>query len=109
MFWIIEVIVVITAIGFMMARQASRHAWAGATGAGLAWWTLVHTPATWLLLLAWAVYIPAAAALLLSPLRRQLVISPLLTLYRKVLPEMSDTERESLEAGTVWWEAEPSD
>ena len=106
MFWIIEVIVVFTAIGFMMARQASRHVWAGATGAGLAWWTLVHAPATWVMLLAWAVYIPVAAVLLLSPLRRQLLIAPLLSLYRNVLPEMSDTERESLEAGTVWWEAE---
>jgi hypothetical protein len=26
--------------------------------------------------------------------------------YRKVLPQMSDTERDALEAGTVWWEGE---
>ena len=31
---------------------------------------------------------------------------PLLALYRKIMPGMSDTEREALEAGTVWWEAE---
>ena len=66
----------------------------------------MHTAATWLLVLAWLLFIPIAALLLLSPLRRQLLIAPLLALYRKVLPEMSDTERESLEAGTVWWEAE---
>ena len=104
--WIIELIVAFTAIGFMMARQAPRQLWAGVTGAGLAWFTLVHTAATWLLVLAWLLFIPIAALLLLSPLRRQLLIAPLLALYRKVLPEMSDTERESLEAGTVWWEAE---
>jgi len=104
--WIIELIVVFTAIGFMMARQAPRQVWAGLTAAGLIWWTLVHTPATWLLILAWSLFIPVAALLLLPPLRRRLLISPLLALYRKVLPEMSDTERESLEAGTVWWEAD---
>ena len=104
--WIIELIVAFTAIGFMLARQAPRQLWAGITGAGLLWWSLVHAPATWLLVLAWSVFIPVAAVLLLSPLRRQLLIAPLLALYRKVLPEMSGTERESLEAGTVWWEAE---
>jgi len=104
--WIIELIVAFTAFGFMMARQAPRQVWAGVTGAGLAWWTLMHAPATWLLVLVWMLFIPAAALLLLSPLRQQLLITPLLALYRKVLPEMSDTEREALDAGTVWWEAE---
>ncbi len=26
--------------------------------------------------------------------------------YRRLLPAMSDTEREALEAGTVWWDGE---
>jgi acyl-CoA dehydrogenase len=103
---LIELIVTFTIIGFMMARQAPRQLWAGATGAALVWWTLAHAPPAWLLVPAWLAYIPVAAILLFSPLRRHLLVSPFLSLYRKVLPEMSDTERESLEAGTVWWEAE---
>ncbi|MDR2186545.1 MAG: acyl-CoA dehydrogenase [Azonexus sp.] len=43
---------------------------------------------------------------LLPPLRRNLVTRPIFAAYRKVLPQMSDTEREALEAGTVWWEGE---
>ncbi len=39
-------------------------------------------------------------------LRRRVVTAPLLRLYRTLLPSMSDTEREALEAGTVWWEGE---
>ena len=35
-----------------------------------------------------------------------MVIKPLLDLYRRIMPGMSDTEREALEAGTVWWEAD---
>jgi len=39
-------------------------------------------------------------------LRRDLLSRPLLKVFRKMLPRMSDTEREALEAGTVWWDAE---
>ena len=31
---------------------------------------------------------------------------PFLRTYRRLLPAMSDTEREALEAGTVWWDGE---
>ena len=46
------------------------------------------------------------ALLAVRPLRRAIVSAPLLSVYRKILPQMSDTEREALEAGTVWWEGE---
>ena len=44
--------------------------------------------------------------LLVRPLRRAVVSAPLFSIYRKILPQMSDTEREALEAGSVWWEGE---
>ncbi|MCK9285313.1 MAG: acyl-CoA dehydrogenase [Rhodocyclaceae bacterium] len=47
-----------------------------------------------------------AAVLLLPPLRRRLLTGPAFRVYRRILPQMSDTEREALEAGTVWWEGE---
>ncbi len=49
-----------------------------------------------------------AVVVLLSarPLRRELVSRPIFKTYKKILPQMSDTEREALEAGTVWWEGE---
>jgi len=42
----------------------------------------------------------------LVPLRRALVTKPIFKGFKAVLPEMSSTEREALEAGDVWWEAE---
>ena len=48
----------------------------------------------------------AVALLLIHPLRRLLISKPLFAAYKKILPRMSDTEREALEAGTVWWEGE---
>jgi acyl-CoA dehydrogenase len=40
------------------------------------------------------------------PLRIALISRPFMGAYRKLLPSMSDTEREALEAGTVWWDGE---
>ena len=40
------------------------------------------------------------------PLRHRFVSLPVLKYVRAVLPPMSDTERDAIDAGTVWWEAE---
>ena len=40
------------------------------------------------------------------PLRKALISRPFLRTYLRLLPAMSDTEREALEAGTVWWDGE---
>jgi acyl-CoA dehydrogenase len=55
---------------------------------------------------AFALYLAAMALFVLPPLRRALVTAPILALYRKILPQMSQTEKEALEAGTVWWEGD---
>lgn len=39
-------------------------------------------------------------------LRRHLFSNFVLTIFRKILPQISQTEREALDAGTVWWEGE---
>ena len=42
----------------------------------------------------------------LIEVRREKITRPLLDIYRKMVPSMSDTEREALEAGNVWWDGE---
>ncbi len=39
-------------------------------------------------------------------LRAALISGRFMRTYRRLLPAMSDTEREALEAGTVWWDGE---
>ncbi|MDX1736195.1 MAG: acyl-CoA dehydrogenase family protein, partial [Halioglobus sp.] len=46
------------------------------------------------------------AGFAVKPLRRLFISNRLFSLYRKVMPKLSSTEREALEAGTVWWDAE---
>jgi acyl-CoA dehydrogenase len=47
-----------------------------------------------------------SVVLLVRPLRYIFVSSPLLKIYRKILPQISQTEQEALDAGTVWWDGE---
>ena len=42
----------------------------------------------------------------IRPLRKALITRPFMKAYLKLLPSMSQTEREALEAGTVWWDGE---
>ena len=50
--------------------------------------------------------VAAAWLLCIRPLRKALISAPFLETYRKLLPSMSQTEKEALEAGTVWWDGE---
>jgi len=42
----------------------------------------------------------------LRPLRIALISAPFIKTYRRLLPPMSATERDALDAGTVWWDGE---
>ncbi|MBI4741347.1 MAG: acyl-CoA dehydrogenase [Betaproteobacteria bacterium] len=59
-----------------------------------------------LILLFASLLIAVVVLLSVRPLRRELVSRPIFKTYKKILPQMSDTEREALEAGTVWWDGE---
>ena len=64
-----------------------------------------HAPG-WLLLIFWVLIAIVAAPLLLPDLRRQYFTKPLFSWFQKVLPPMSETERDAIDAGTVWWDGE---
>ncbi len=57
-------------------------------------------------LLSVATLLTLAVLISVRPLRRTLISRPLFSIYKRILPQMSDTEREALEAGSVWWEGE---
>jgi len=45
-------------------------------------------------------------AFLMKPLRRQYISAPFFSLFKKMLPPLSDTEQEAIDAGTVWWDGQ---
>jgi hypothetical protein len=74
----------------------------------LGWWTLAGAA-----LVAWlgnpvviALFVALAAVLNLPLLRRKLLSDRVLAVYRRILPDMSQTEKEALEAGSVWWDGD---
>ncbi|CAH1534992.1 acyl-CoA dehydrogenase [Vibrio rotiferianus] len=56
--------------------------------------------------IGWALYVLAVAVFAVSGIRQSLISRKALVMFKKVLPAMSQTEKEALDAGTVWWEAE---
>ena len=42
----------------------------------------------------------------LTKLRKRYLSDPAFKMFKKVLPPLSDTEREAMEAGSVWWDGE---
>jgi hypothetical protein len=63
-------------------------------------------PAGWPAIVVSAVAMLVLVPLGLPPLRRALISNRLFGWFKSVLPPMSATEREALDAGTVWWDAE---
>lgn len=71
----------------------------------LVWQEFSGAP-TFINLLAWTAYLAIVIPLNATTLRRQFISDKVLNLFRKVMPSMSQTEREALNAGNVWWDGE---
>jgi acyl-CoA dehydrogenase len=101
--WLLAVIVGVVVLAYV---NATGLVWTGAfaVALGVAWFAHLLPP--WLALMLTAVFVLLALALNVTALRRKLVSEGILAGFRKVLPPMSATEREALEAGTVWWDGE---
>ena len=74
-------------------------------GTLLVYYTYVGAGPLWWKAALWALYVPHLL-LNIRPLRRFLISNRFLKIYKRMLPAMSRTEREALEAGTVWWDGE---
>lgn len=60
----------------------------------------------WLLALIWIVLALKAALMALPDWRRKVFSGPVFKWFQRTLPPMSQTEREAIDAGTVWWDGE---
>jgi len=100
------ILAVLVAAGVLAYHRAPLLVWTAGVAAGLLTLYIFLAPSR---SVAVGVAVPLMLlALLLNVawLRRWLVSTPLLAAFRRAMPTMSDTEREALDAGTVWWEGE---
>lgn len=101
--WLI--LLIASALALMMMR-ASAWAWL-ASEAVLLWLGARLAEIEWpvLVLLAILFFTPTLLVAIRS-VRQALMTRPALDIFRKIMPAMSATERDAIEAGTVWWDAE---
>ena len=90
---------------YLTYHRVSLRAATLAAGIVLVTYSVIRAPATPWLVTFWLVF-GAMALLNVDAFRLRFITRPFLKTYRRMLPSMSDTEREALEAGTVWWDGE---
>jgi acyl-CoA dehydrogenase len=95
----------VAALLYLAYRRASLVVYTVTFTVLLAAYGLLGAPApVWKSVLTLAVLV--LWALNIRPLRKALITRPFMKTYLRLLPSMSATEREALEAGTVWWDGE---
>lgn len=55
---------------------------------------------------SWVFFLLVFIPLMLSPVRRMFISDRILPLMRKAIPSISQTEKDALEAGSVWWDGD---
>jgi len=103
---LVTLIIIGAALWSLAYQQASSRVWLIGVGCLLLVVTASGIFTGVCLFLLWAVAILVCGMLGHPELRQRYISLPLLKKFRKVLPPMSDTEREALEAGSVWWDGE---
>ena len=102
---LLTVLAALIATGACAYHRSCLRTWAIATTITtliMGW--LVHAPATTVILLV--IELAIALPLLNLGFRRKQISAPLLKVFAKVTPKLSDTEQTALEAGTVGFEGE---
>src|SRR5687768_10919011 len=87
------------------------------SGLPIVWWTIAAALLGWTLsviagfgavtnVILASLFLVLAAVLNIPALRRKIISNRVLAIYRSILPDMSQTEKEAIDAGTVWWDAD---
>ena len=56
--------------------------------------------------ISWLVFLAIAIPLNTPFIRKNFISAPLFAVFKKIMPRLSQTEKEALESGTVWWDGE---
>jgi len=102
LFWLLLFLAVPVTVAYRRVDLGSATL---AIGGALVVYSFVgHGPFLWFLLL-WVLF-AGLMALNFSDFRREKITAQLFDIYKTMVPAISDTEREALEAGTVSWDGE---
>jgi acyl-CoA dehydrogenase len=103
---IIELLILLGLTWTMLFIRPASHVWTIVMGGVLIFASLFWSLGIALNIIFWLIFLSVAALANISSLRIFLFSRPFFTYFRKILPPMSSTEREALDAGDVWWEGD---
>ena len=101
--WVVAALAVAWALAYW---NASLWIWTAAAALGLAAVSSLAGMGETAAALAWVIFVVVAAVLNVSPIRRAVITRPVFRWFRSALPQVSQTEQEALDAGTVWWDGD---
>jgi acyl-CoA dehydrogenase len=101
----LTVLICVAAVWTLAYHRANALAWTLAFAVGAAVLTY-FTGTTALSIAAWIAVALFGAFSIVKPLRRAVVTGPIFGIYKKILPQVSQTEQEALDAGSIWWDAD---
>ncbi len=102
----ISIAVVVIVIWALAYHAVSALVWTAVVGVMLIVATATGSISGAIAGVMWFLFLAAALVTNMKPLRISMLSSPLFATYKKLLPQMSSTEQEALEAGTVWWDGD---
>src|SRR6185369_13324499 len=104
---IVSLVLLALAIAWFLAyHRANGLAWSLALGAGVLGLNVFTGLPLAVITALWIAVGVFAALSILKPLRRAIVSGPIFGIYKKILPQISQTEQEALDAGSIWWDAD---
>ncbi|MCB9916047.1 MAG: acyl-CoA dehydrogenase [Planctomycetes bacterium] len=100
------VVLLIALSVWLLYLGRGKLAWLLPLAVGLLLWRVLGEGGTFGWWLCTVLFLALAGTLAWAPVRRALLSRRLMPMLAPLFPTMSATEREALEAGTVWWDAE---
>ena len=104
--WIYALLLTVAVVWALAYWGAGTGVWIAAVTGGLTVLTAGADAAWYIATPVWMVSAALVFLLSMPRIRRRYLTAPLFRQFRKVMPPMSQTEQEALEAGSVWWDAE---
>ncbi len=104
---ILAILAAFVAMKWILAyHRANGLAWTLGLGAVVAAVDFATAAPAWLTATLWGGVAVFGAFSIVKPLRRAAVTGPIFGVYKRILPQISQTEQEALDAGSIWWDAD---
>lgn len=104
--WFIGLISTLAVVWYLAYQGAGASLWIAVLISSLVAITLATDIQWYVSTPLWLITATLILVLGVPVMRRRIITTRLLKQFHKVMPAMSRTEREALEAGSIWWDAE---